>query len=128
VVILDAIGEVGEIGGQSLACPLAFERVHPKKPSEKSLWQDLLRWVHGHMAAEDVAAMDAWVKLAEVQAAGLEIYVLRPATNFTARRNQALPYGGKGRTPRYSEKVRPLERSYKSKTIPTSSPDLVETW
>ena len=127
-VILGVIGEVGEIGGQRLACPLAFERVHPKRPSEKGLWQGLLRWTQGHLAADDVAVMDAGVKLAEVQAVGLERYVLRLATNFTARRNQALPYGGKGRTPLYGEKVRPLERSYRGKTIPASSPDRVETW
>jgi hypothetical protein len=127
-VILGVIGEVGEIGGQHLACPLAFERVHPKQPNEKRLWQDLLRWVHDHLAADDVAVMDAGVKLADVQAAGLEGYLLRLATNFTARRNQPQPYGGKGRTPIYGEKIRPLERSYKGKTIPASSPDRVETW
>lgn len=31
-------------------------------------------------------------------------------------------------TPIYGEKIRPLERSYKGKTIPASSPDRVETW
>jgi hypothetical protein len=127
-VILGVIGVVGEIGGQHLACPLAFERVHPKQPSEKRLWQELLHWAQGHLAADDVAVMDAGVKLAEVQAAELERYVLRLATNFTGRRNQVLPYGGKGRTPLYGEKVRPLERHYKDKTIPASSPDRVETW
>ena len=55
-------------------------------------------------------------------------HLLRLATNFTARRNQPLPYGGKGRTPVYGEKIRPLERSYKGKTIPASSPDRVDTW
>ncbi len=72
--------------------------------------------------------MDAGVKLADVHAAGLEHYLLRLATNFTARRNQPLPYGGKGRKPVYGEKIRPLERSYKGKTIAASSPDRVETW
>ncbi len=90
-VIFGVIGEVGQIGSQRLACPLAFERVHPKDPSESRLWQDLLGWAHRHLAADDVAVMDAGVKLADVQAAG-------------------------------------LERSYKSKVIPASSPDRVETW
>jgi len=49
------------------------------------------------------------------------------ATNFTARRNQPRPYGGKGRKPVYGEKIRPLVRRYKGKTIPASSPDRVET-
>lgn len=127
-VIFGVIGEVGQIGGQRLACPLAFERVHPKDPRESRLWQDLLRWTRRHLAADDVAVMDAGVKLADVQAAGVEQYLLRLATNFTARRNQPLPYGGKGRKPVYGEKIRPLPRSYKGKTIAASSPDRVETW
>lgn len=127
-VIFGVIGAVGQIGDQRLACPLAFERVHPKDPSESRLWQALLDWVRRHLAADEVAVMDAGVKLAEVQAAGLERYLLRLATNFTARRNQPLPYGGTGRKPVYGEKIRSLERSYKGKTIAASCPDRVETW
>ena len=127
-VIFGVIGEVGQIGGQRLACPLAFERVHPKDPRESRLWQELLRWARRHLASDDVAVMDAGVKLADVQAAGLERYLLRLATNFTARRNQPLAYRGKGRKPIYGERIRPLERSYKGKTIAASAPDRVESW
>jgi hypothetical protein len=127
-VIFGVIGEVGQIGGQRLACPLAFERVHPKDPSESRLWQELLRWARRHLAAGDVAVMDAGVKLADVQAAGLERYLLRLATNFTARRNWPLPYSGKGRKAVYGERIRPLKRSYKGKTIAASAPDRVESW
>lgn len=127
-VIFGVIGEVGHIGDQRLACPLAFERVHPKDASEIRLWQELLRWAQRHLAADEVAVMDAGVKLANVQAAGLDRYLLRLATNFTARRNTPLPYSGKGRPPVYGEKIRPLPRSYKGKTIAASSPDRVETW
>jgi hypothetical protein len=127
-VIFGVIGEVGQIGGQRLACPLAFERVHPKDPSENRLWQALLGWAGRHLAANDMAVMDAGVKLADVQASGLTGYLLRLATNFTARRNRPRPYAGKGRKPVYGEKIRPLERSYKGKTIAASAPDRVETW
>jgi hypothetical protein len=127
-VIFGVIGVVGQIGSQRLACPLAFERVHPKDPSERRLWQELLRWAQRHLATDDVAVMDAGVKLADVHAAGLERYLLRLATNFTARRNRPLPHSGKGRKPVYGEKIRPLVRSYKGKTIAASSPDRVETW
>jgi len=127
-VIFGLVGEVGQIGGQRLACPLVIERVPPKDPRESRLWQTLLRWVRGHLRANDVAVMDAGVKLADVQAAELERYLLRLATNFTARRNQPAAYGNKGRRPMYGEKVRPLERSYKGKSIPASAPDRVETW
>jgi len=127
-VIFGVVGVVGQPGDQRLACPLAFERVHPNDTRESCLWQDLLRWVKRHLAAEDVAVMDAGVKLADVQAAGVERYVLRLAANFTARRNYPAPYRGKGRMPLYGEKIRPLARSYKGKTIAASLPDRIETW
>lgn len=127
-VIIGIIGEVGEIGGQRLACPLAFERVHPKDPSESRLWEGLLRWAQRHLTDEDIAVIDAGVKLADVHASGLGRFLLRLATNFTACRNQPLPYGGKGRRPVYGEKIRPLERSYKGNVIAASAPDRVETW
>jgi hypothetical protein len=86
-VIFGIIGMVGQIGEQRLACPLAFERVHPRDPRESRLWQDLLAWVKPHLGEKDVAVINAGVKLADVQAAGIERYVLRLPTNFTARRN-----------------------------------------
>jgi hypothetical protein len=127
-VILGIIGEVGEIGAQRIACPLAFERVSAKDPSEKRLWQTLLRWVAHRLTPDEVAVMDAGVKLVDVQTTRLARYLLRLPTNFTARRNQPAPHAGKGRKPVYGEKVRPLARSYKGKTIAATSPDRLETW
>jgi hypothetical protein len=127
-VIIGVVGVVGQIGEQRLACPLAFERVSPKDPRESRLWQDLLRWVRRRLQPDEVAVMDAGVKLAEVHAAGIERYLLRLATNFTAQRNQPQSYTGTGRPPIYGEKIRPLERQYKGKTLPASAPDRVETW
>ena len=127
-VIFGVVGVVGQLGDQRLACPLAFERVHPKDTRESRLWQDLLRWIKHHLGADDVAVMDAGVKLADVQAVGVERYVLRLATNFTARRNYPAPYRGKGRMPIYGATIRPLERSFKGKTIAASIPDRIETW
>ena len=127
-VIFGVIGEVGEVGGQRLACPRAFERVAAQDPSEARLWQTLLNGVQRHLAADEVAVMDAGVKLAQVQAAGIPRYLLRLATNFTAQRNVVPSYGGKGRTPLYGPKVRPLARHYQGKTIMATPADRVETW
>lgn len=127
-VIFGVIGEVGEIGGQRIACPLAFERVHPKDPSETRLWHDLLRWAHRRLAPDQIAVMDAGVKLTNVHEADLERYVLRLATNFTARRNYPPLYSGKGRKPVYGEKVRPLSRTWKGKAIPATQSDREESW
>ena len=127
-VIFGVVGEVGEIGGQRIACPLAFERVHPKDPRETRLWHDLLRFVRRRLEQDEVAVMDAGVKLADLHEAGLERYVLRLATNFTARRNQVARYAGKGRKPVYGGKVRPLSRTRKGKLIAATLPDRVESW
>jgi len=127
-VIMGVIGRVGEIGGQRLACPLAFERVHPKDPGENRLWQTLLNWVQRRLAKNEVAVMDAGVKLADVQATQLERYVVRLATNFTARRNYVIEHEGRGRPATYGAKVRPLARSYKGKELPATPPDRTDTW
>ncbi len=127
-VILGVIGKVGEIGGQRIACPLAFERVHPKDPGENRLWQVLLNGVHRRLAQNEVAVMDAGVKLADVHATQLERYVLRLATNFTGQRNSVAEHEGRGRKPIYGQKVRPLARSYKGKILPATPPDRTETW
>ena len=40
-MIFGITGEVGEINGQRLAFPRAFERVHPTDHSKKRLWQEM---------------------------------------------------------------------------------------
>ncbi len=122
------VAQVGELNGQRLASPRAIERVHPKDTGEARLWQTLLRLLKRHLGQDEVAVMDAGVKLRDVQEAGLERFVLRLPTNFTARRNVAAPYCGKGRVPVYGEWVRPLSRQFKGKTIPSTPPDYSESW
>jgi hypothetical protein len=127
-VIMGVTGEVGEINGQRLACPRAFERVHPKDPSEARLWEEILRQVNRHLAHDEVMVVDAGIKISDLQAAGIERYVIRLATNFTARRNVPAPYSGKGRYPVYGHKVRPLSGERNGKPIAATPPDRVETW
>jgi len=127
-VIFGIIGEVGEIGGQRLACPRAFERVHPKDPRETRLWCELLRHVGRSLAEDEVIAVDAGIKVSDLQEAGIVRYVLRLANNFTARRNYLPDHPGKGRKPAYGQRIRPLERCYKGKTLAKTNPDRVETW
>lgn len=69
VVIMGLVGEVGEIGGQRLALPLAIERVHPKDPSEKRLWKDMLKKVKKGQAADAIIVADVGVKITDMQAA-----------------------------------------------------------
>lgn len=127
-VVFGIIAEVGEIGDQRIACPLAFERVIPKDPSENHLWGVMLGHVGKILADDDIAAVDAGVKINDLQDAKIERYDLRLATNFTARRNYPPVYAGKGRKPVYGQRIRPLERHYKDKTLAKSKPDQEETW
>lgn len=127
-VIFGIVGQVGEIAGQRLALPLAFERVSPKDPRESRLWDTLLGQLSRSLAEDEVLVVDAGVKISDLQAAGITRYVVRLAENFTARRNYLPVYAGRGRKPVYGERVRPLARYHQGKLLPASAPDRVETW
>lgn len=127
-VIMGIVGEVGELGGQRLALPRAFERVHPHDGREARLWASLLGQVKHHLANDEIAVLDAGVKIQDVHSAGIERYVLRLPTNFTARRNAPAPYRGQGRHPVYGAWVRPLPRTFRGKSIAATPPDRVECW
>lgn len=127
-VIFGIVGTVGEIGGQRVACPRAFERVHPKDPSESRLWAEVLRHASRSLAPDEILAVDAGVKIGDLQEAGIDPYAIRLASNFTARRNYPAPYAQRGRKPVYGQRIRPLERTYQGKTIAKSEPDRMEIW
>jgi hypothetical protein len=126
-VIFGIRGEVGELNGQRIALPRAFERVHPKDTSEKRLWEDTLKNAKKELGEDEILVVDAGVKIASLQKAKIKRYVLRLATNFTARRN-FLPEHHKGRKPKYGELVRPLPRKHKDKTLAATSPDETYSW
>ena len=121
-VIFGITGEVGEINGQRLALPRAFERVHPKDNSEKRLWQEILKNAKKSLKEDEIAVIDAGMKISILQEAGFDRFVLRLATNFTARRNY-LPEHILGRKPAYGASVRPLPRKHKGKTLNATTPD-----
>ena len=126
-VIIGITGEVGEINGQRIALPRAFERVHRKDTSERRLWQEILKTAKKSLQDDEILVVDAGVKIRDLQVAGVEQYEIRLATNFTARRNY-LPEHQKGRKPTYGALVRPLPRKYKNKTIASTAPDENYTW
>jgi hypothetical protein len=122
-VIFGITGEVGEINGQRLALPRGFERVHPADHSEKRLWQEMLKKAQKDLQADEILVVDAGLKISDLQEAGIARYVLRLATNFTARRNDLPAYSGHGRKPIYGLAVRPLPRKYKGKTLEATAAD-----
>lgn len=127
-VILGVVGRVGEINGQRIALPCAFERVQPKDPSEKRLWCIILKNVRKTLAPDEIVVVDAGVKVRDLQEAGIARYVVRLATNFTACRNVLPDYCGVGRPPVYGELIRPLPRKHKENTLPASAPDETQSW
>jgi hypothetical protein len=126
-VIFGITGVAGELNGQRLVLPRTFERVHPKDPSEKRLWQEILKNAKKSLQADEILVVDAGVKLKLLQEMGLERYEVRLATNFTARRN-FLPAHTKGRKPTYGALVRPLPRKYQDHTLAATAPDETYTW
>ncbi len=126
-VIFGITGDVGEINGQRLALPRAFERVHPKEHSEKRLWKEMLKKMKKDLKVDEIAVIDAGMHISDLQEAGIERYVLRLATNFTARRNY-LPVHILGRKPTYGLSIRPLSRKRKGKTIQATVADETYTF
>lgn len=127
-VIVGIVGEVGEIHGQRIALPRALERVQPQEPSEKRLWRVMLNKVHKTLAPDEIVVVDAGVKVRDLQATGLERYIVRLANNFTARRNALPEYGGKGRKPVRGDLIRPLARKHKDKILSATPPDETLSW
>jgi hypothetical protein len=127
-VIFGITGQVGELNGQRVALPRRFERVHPKDPREDRLWREMLTQVKKTLAEDEIAVLDAGVKLRLLQEFGIERYVVRLAKNFTARRNYLPVYAGHGRKAKYGTLVRPLSRIHSRKTLAATTPDETIIW
>lgn len=127
-VIFGVVGKVGEINGQRIALPQAFERVQPTDSSEAKLWRIILKNINKTLAPDEIVVVDAGVKVRDLQKAGVKQYVVRLANNFTARRNVLPEYCGAGRPAVYGELVRPLARRYKGKSLTATTPDETHSW
>ncbi|MCX6081803.1 MAG: hypothetical protein NTW32_19935 [Chloroflexi bacterium] len=82
----------------------------------------MLKKMQKDLKADEIAVIEAGMHISDLQAAGIDRYVLRLATNFTARGNY-LPAHTLGRKPTYGLSVRPLSRKHKGKTIEATIAD-----
>jgi hypothetical protein len=126
-VVFGMVGRVGRVGQQRMALLTDLIRTELSDASKTALQTNVLRQLAETLAEDEMPVLDAGFKLKTLFQAGLERFVLRLATNFTARRNFLPEYEG-GRPAEYGDLVRPLARSYDGKQIPATAPDRVETW
>ena len=124
------IVDVGEVEGQRIPLLRRIHRIEGEDLSEKVLKQQTLRWVAEALAKNEIAVLDAGVKISHCQEAGLARFVVRLASNCTGRRNFLPNRKNRGRRPTRGDVVRPLARSRKGHLIPASKPDLESsfTW
>jgi hypothetical protein len=101
--------------------------VHPKDTSEKRLWQEILKNANKSLQDDEILVVDVGVKLKLLQEFEIECYVVRLATNLTARRN-FLPEHTKGRKPTYGALVRPLAHKHKQRILEATAPDETYAW
>lgn len=126
-VVLGLIASVGSVGKQRLGGLRLLLRQEAGE-TEARLQKRLLARLKTLLAQGEAAILDAGFEIAEVLACGLHRFVVRGATNFSARRNYLPPYKGKGCRPKYGEYVRPLSRRYKDHEIPATPPDATARW
>jgi hypothetical protein len=116
----------GQVGSQRIPLLRRIVRCQPQS-SKPAFRHQLLCEAAAQMrepsGCDQVIVVDAEFSIAELQAAGVPRYVVRLATNASARRNHLPAYKGKGRPPRYGEKVRPLPRQWQERQIPATPPD-----
>ncbi len=120
--------DVGDVNGQRIPLLRQIIRTSSKDRSEAKLKMDTLRWVKHHLREKEVAIIDAGIELSELHEIQMPRFVLRMALNCTARRNYLPKYKGRGRYPKWGDKVRPLPRTYKGDVIPATPPDKHETF
>ena len=127
-ISLGIAARVGTVGTQRLAVLCLLVRGESTDTSETDLQMRLLQQANEQLADDEALVCDRGFPLRQLQAAGIQRYVVRAPVNFTARRAALPAYTGKGRKPMRGALVRPLPRTYKGRTITATPPDRRETW
>lgn len=112
----------GQVGSQRIPLLKRLVRCQPTQ-GKAEFRSQLLKAAVGCAPDKTVIVVDAEFGLSELQTSGVAHYVVRLASNITARRKQKPVYQGKGRPPKYGEKVRPLARKWKERQIAATTPD-----
>lgn len=125
---LAVVAAVGSIGKVRFPLVRLILRTDPDDPSEAALQRRAVRQAGAILQPDEVLVVDAGFGVAALLTAGVTRFVTRVARNFTARRNVLPAYKGRGRGPVYGERVRPVSRTHKGKTIAATPPDATAQW
>ena len=127
-VSVGVMGSVGSVNTMRFALPEAIITQQTGDLSESALKQGTLARAKQLLKPGQAAVVDAGFSPEELLVAGIDAFVVRGATNFTARRNFLPAYKGVGAHPKYGEIVRPLSRTYKDKEIAATPCDDMARW
>jgi hypothetical protein len=127
-IVLAVVAAVGSVGKVRLPLLRLLLRAEPGERSEAELQRRAVTQAGAALQADEVLVVDAGFGVAALLTEGVPRFVARVARNFTARRNVLPAYKGRGRRPAYGERVRPLPRTHKGKTLAATPPDATAQW
>jgi hypothetical protein len=127
-IVLAVIAAVGSVGQVRLPLVRLLLRAEPSDHSEADLQRRAITQAGAALQPDEVLVVDAGFGVAALLTGGVPRFVARVARNFTARRNVLPAYTGRGRYPIYGERVRPLPRTHKGKTLAATPPDATAQW
>ncbi len=127
-IVLAVVAAVGSVGDVRLPLLRLLLRADPDNGSEAELQRRAVTQAGAALQPDEVLVVDAGFGVADLLTAGVPRFVARVAHTFTARRNVLPAYHGRGRRPAYGERVRPLPRMYKGKTIAATPGDAAAKW
>jgi hypothetical protein len=127
-IVLAVVAAVGAVGTVRLPLLRLLLRADPHDPSEAALQRRVVAQAGAALQPDEALIVDAGFGVATLLTEGVPRFVARVARNFTARRNVLPAYKGRGRWPAYGERVRPLPRTHKGKTIAATPPDATAQW
>ena len=127
-IVLAVVAAVGSVGKVRLPLVRLILRAERSDRSEAELQRRAVTQAGATLHADEVLVVDAGFGVAALLTGGVPRFVARVARNFTARRNVLPAYTGRGRRPAYGERVRPLPRTHKGRTIAASPPDATAQW
>jgi len=127
-IVLAVVAAVGSVGKVRLPLVRLLLRAEPRDCSEAAWQCRALTQAGAAWQPDEVLVVDAGCGVAALLSRGVPRFVARVARNFTARRNSLPAYKGRGRCPAYGERVRPLPRTHKGKTMAATPSDATAQW